>query len=88
MSVLETSVATDLAAERVRGEVRFDDASRAHHATDGSNYRQVPFGVVVPRDLEDVVEAVAACRRRGAPVLSRGVTSLQTTMLSEKLLPT
>ena len=56
----------------VRGEVRFDAASRALYATDASNYRQVPIGLVVPRDVEDVVAAVAACREFGAPVLSRG----------------
>jgi FAD/FMN-containing dehydrogenase len=56
----------------VEGEVRFDDGSRALHATDASNYRQVPIGVVVPRSIDDVVAAVAACRRHGAPVLSRG----------------
>ena len=33
----------------VSGEVRFDAGSRALYATDGSNYRQVPIGVVVPR---------------------------------------
>jgi FAD/FMN-containing dehydrogenase/Fe-S oxidoreductase len=58
--------------ETVRGEVRFDDASRALYATDASNYRQVPIGLVVPRDVEDVVATVAACREFGAPVLSRG----------------
>ena len=46
-----------------RGEVRFDAGSRALYATDASNYRQVPIGLVVPRDAEDVVAAVAACRR-------------------------
>ncbi|HSP92850.1 MAG TPA: hypothetical protein VLN08_18190, partial [Vicinamibacterales bacterium] len=30
----------------VRGEVRFDAASRALYSTDSSNYRQVPIGVV------------------------------------------
>jgi FAD/FMN-containing dehydrogenase/Fe-S oxidoreductase len=54
------------------GEVRFDDGSRALYATDASNYRQVPIGVVIPRTIEDVVETVAACRRHGAPVLARG----------------
>ena len=33
----------------VNGEVRFDAGSRALYATDGSNYRQVPIGVVIPR---------------------------------------
>ena len=46
---------------RVRGEVRFDAGSRALYATDSSNYRQPPIGVVLPRDEEDVVAAVAAC---------------------------
>ena len=64
-----------LAAElrrRVRGEVRFDAGARAMYATDGSNYRETPIGVVVPRTLDDVVATVAACREYGAPVLSRG----------------
>ena len=58
--------------KRLRGEVRFDDGSRALYATDGSNYRQVPIGVVVPRNSEDVQETMAVCRQFGAPVLSRG----------------
>jgi hypothetical protein len=65
-----------LAAElrdSIRGEVRFDNGSRALYATDASNYRQVPIGVVVPRELEDIVAAVAACRRGGMPVLPRAV---------------
>ncbi len=56
----------------VRGEVRFDDGSRALYATDASNYRQVPIGVVVPRDAEDVLATFAAAREFGAPILSRG----------------
>ena len=62
---------------RVKGDVRFDEGSRALYATDSSNYRQVPIGIVCPRDTDDVVAAVAACREFGAPVLSRGAgTSL------------
>jgi FAD/FMN-containing dehydrogenase/Fe-S oxidoreductase len=61
----------------VRGEVRFDRGSRALYASDGSNYRQIPIGLVVPRDEQDVIAAVAAGRKYGAPVLSRGAgTSL------------
>ncbi|HEY6933975.1 MAG TPA: FAD-binding and (Fe-S)-binding domain-containing protein, partial [Marmoricola sp.] len=56
----------------VRGEVRFDSGSRAMYASDASNFRQVPIGVVVPRTLDDVVATVEACHRYGAPVLSRG----------------
>ena len=65
------------AEARCRGEVRFDRGSRALYATDGSNYRQIPIGLVVPRDADDVIAAVAACRQFGAPVLPRGAgTSL------------
>ncbi len=56
----------------LRGEVRFDSGSRALYATDGSNYRQVPIGVVVPRDKEDVLATVALCREYHAPLLARG----------------
>ena len=56
----------------IHGEVRFDSGSRALYATDASNYRQVPIGVVLPIDDEDVIETVAVARRFGAPILGRG----------------
>jgi len=61
----------------VRGEVRFDAASRAGYATDASNYRQIPIGLVIPLDEQDVIATLAACREFDAPILSRGAgTSL------------
>jgi FAD/FMN-containing dehydrogenase/Fe-S oxidoreductase len=61
----------------IRGEVSFDSGSRAMYASDGSNYRQIPIGVVVPRDADDVEAAIAECRKFGAPILARGAgTSL------------
>ena len=72
-SVTVDSVALANALRKhVRGEVRFDDGSRALYATDGSNYRQVPIGVVLPRDNDDVIAAVATAREYGAPILCRG----------------
>ncbi|MFG5718063.1 FAD-binding and (Fe-S)-binding domain-containing protein [Streptomyces murinus] len=56
----------------VDGEIRFDEGSRGAYATDGSNYRQVPLGVVVPRTVEAGARAVSVCARFAAPVLSRG----------------
>ena len=56
----------------VEGEVRFDSASRALYATDASNFRQPPIGVVIPRSIDDVVAIHAVCRERDAPILSRG----------------
>jgi FAD/FMN-containing dehydrogenase/Fe-S oxidoreductase len=67
--------ATELEAElkrHVAGEVRFDRGSRALYSSDASNYRQVPIGLVIPRDTDDVIATVAACRQFGAPVLPRG----------------
>lgn len=57
---------------RVRGDVRFDAGSRAMYTTDSAIFRRVPIGVVLPRDADDVVAAVAVCRRLGAPILGRG----------------
>src|SRR5713226_6262160 len=57
---------------QIRGEVRFDNGSRALYATDGSNYRQVPIGVVLPRDVDGVLTTVSLCREFGAPLLCRG----------------
>jgi FAD/FMN-containing dehydrogenase/Fe-S oxidoreductase len=56
----------------IQGEVGFDNGSRALYATDGSNYRQVPIGVVLPRDVDDVLTTVSLCREFGAPLLCRG----------------
>src|SRR5919198_3023024 len=54
-------------ANAIEGEVRFDVGSRALYATDASNYRQVPIGVVVPRDADDVVAAMAGGRGHRGP---------------------
>jgi len=56
----------------IRGEVRFDAGSRALYATDASNYRQIPIGLVIPRDEADVIATVDICRQFNAPILSRG----------------
>ena len=75
---MPTDPALEAALRRaVRGEVRFDAGSRALYATDSSNYRQVPIGVVIPRDRDDVLQTLELCRRFGAPILGRGAgTSL------------
>src|SRR5205823_13688785 len=52
--------------------VRFDTAARALWATDASNYRQVPIGVVLPRTVDDVVAVHRICREHGAPIVNRG----------------
>jgi FAD/FMN-containing dehydrogenase/Fe-S oxidoreductase len=56
----------------IKGEVRFNRGSRAAYSMDASNYRQIPIGIVVPRDEADVITTVSICRKFGAPILSRG----------------
>jgi FAD/FMN-containing dehydrogenase/Fe-S oxidoreductase len=64
-------IAADLRAA-IEGEVRFDTASRALYATDASNYRMPPIGVVVPRYVDELAEIHRVCREHGAPVVLRG----------------
>src|SRR5271155_6064735 len=56
----------------VEGEVRFDAGTRAAYATDASNYRQVPVGVVIPRHEGDVIAALSLARENSMPLLARG----------------
>ena len=67
-----TDALTDELRREVRGEVRFSDGDRALYANDASVYRQVPIGVVVPRDAADVQATLGACRRHDAPIVARG----------------
>ncbi|HEY2806480.1 MAG TPA: FAD-linked oxidase C-terminal domain-containing protein [Gemmatimonadales bacterium] len=70
-SVQRESLARDLRSV-IKGEVRFSDGDRALYATDSSNYRHTPIGVVLPRSAGDIERAVAVARRHRAPVLARG----------------
>jgi FAD/FMN-containing dehydrogenase/Fe-S oxidoreductase len=70
--VVDARGLADALARNLRGEVRFDDGSRALYATDGSSYRQVPIGVVIPQDADDVIATISLAREFGAPILCRG----------------
>ena len=64
-------------AKTLRGEVWFDGARRGIYATDSSNYRHLPLGIVCPRDEQEVAEVLRLCGEAGAPVMARGAgTSL------------
>src|SRR5438046_10115041 len=56
----------------IKGEVRFSDGARGMYASDAGNYRMVPIGVVLPKDVDDVMHTLAVCRRHGAPLVARG----------------
>lgn len=53
-------------------EVRFDAATRAIYASEASNYRQLPIGIVIPRSVDDLVTTVRLCKEAGIPILPRG----------------
>ncbi|MFO7893019.1 MAG: FAD-binding and (Fe-S)-binding domain-containing protein [Longimicrobiales bacterium] len=74
---METTITAHNPLERelrtaLRGEVRFDAASRGLYASDASNYRVPPIGVVVPLDADDVAAAIRVARAHGAPIVGRG----------------
>ena len=62
----------DHLARAIEGEVRFDEGTLAVYATDASNYRQVPVGVVVPRHEGDVAMALAIAHANDIAILPRG----------------
>jgi len=66
-----SALVVDLATH-IDADVRFDDQARAAYATDSSNFRQVPTGVVLPHSVEAGAEAIRICADHGVPLLSRG----------------
>src|SRR5436305_10673539 len=56
----------------VKGEVRFGDGDRGMYASDAGYYRMAPIGVVLPKDADDVLRTLEACRHHGAPIVARG----------------
>ncbi|WP_448188766.1 FAD-binding and (Fe-S)-binding domain-containing protein [Azospirillum sp. sgz301742] len=72
MSSIDVPALVAALRSRVDGEIRFRDGDRALYATDSSNYREVPIGVVVPHDAEALAEAVRVCAGFGVPITNRG----------------
>src|SRR5262249_20255946 len=56
----------------IDGEVRFGTGDRAMYASDSSNYRHVPRGIVVPKSVEDIAKTVSICAKHGASIVHRG----------------
>src|SRR5438093_4205262 len=56
----------------VRGELLFDDLSRALYSTDASIFQVQPLGVVLPRDEEDVQALVRYTEEHRIPLVPRG----------------
>ncbi len=67
----QPEIATDLQRE-ISGDVRFDHLSRTIYATDASIYEIIPLGVVIPKNVDDVVATIKQCRHHGIAVIPRG----------------
>ena len=55
----------------VQGEVRTDAYSRIFYSTDASIYQVMPLGVLIPRTIEDVHQALLLAGAYQVPVLAR-----------------
>lgn len=58
--------------DALRGDVDFSISARALFASDASNYRIVPLGVVFPRSDGDVLATLEIARAHGVSIVSRG----------------
>ncbi len=58
--------------KRVVRDASFDRMTRLLYSTDSSIYQIMPYGVVLPRDADEVVAAVKVAGKHGVPVLPRG----------------
>ncbi len=71
---------------RITGDLRTDIYNRTLYSTDASIYRQMPYGVLLPKTTEDVHAAVELAAKHGVPVLPRtGGSSLAGQAVNEAL---
>ena len=59
-------------AREIEGEVLFDPATRGRYSTDASIYQIEPVGVVIPKNVDDIVASISIASESGVPVLPRG----------------
>jgi len=71
MTTTKSYSLADLAG-RLDGDLLTDDVSRLVYASAACLYRIEPVGVVLPRNIDDVVETVRFCRENRLPVIPRG----------------
>jgi FAD/FMN-containing dehydrogenase/Fe-S oxidoreductase len=59
-------------SREMTGEVYFDRFNRGRYATDASFYQIMPAGVVIPKTIDEALQALAICRDHGRIVTPRG----------------
>lgn len=64
-------------ATRISGELYTDNLHRILFATDASVYRELPIGVVFPKNKDDIKSIIIFCNENSIPIIPRaGGTSL------------
>jgi FAD/FMN-containing dehydrogenase/Fe-S oxidoreductase len=67
----DSALASRLRRE-ITGDVLFDSFNRGRYATDASFYQIMPAGVVVPRNMDEALRALAIARDDGRVITPRG----------------
>jgi FAD/FMN-containing dehydrogenase/Fe-S oxidoreductase len=84
-TTVEVQQAELVAALRTAGLTEIDTAvrRRAEYSSDASNYRVVPQVVAFPRSVDEIIAALAVCRKLSVPIVARGAgTSIAGNALS------
>ena len=68
----ENSALAARLSREITGDVLFDAFSRSRYATDASFYQIMPAGVVVPRSMDEALNAFSICRDEGRIATPRG----------------
>lgn len=64
-------------AQKLQGELQYDNIHRKIYATDASVYREIPLAVAYPQNTEDIQTLVLFARSNGTSLIPRGAgTSL------------
>ena len=61
-NLAENSALAARLSREITGDVFFDAFNRGRYATDASFYQIMPAGVVVPRNMDEALTALAICR--------------------------
>ncbi|MEM7335760.1 MAG: hypothetical protein AAF490_27025, partial [Chloroflexota bacterium] len=57
--------------QQTAGDLRTDQVNRILYSTDASLYQVMPYGVLLPRTMEDVQAAVELAAKYKVPILPR-----------------
>jgi len=59
-------------ANEIQGEIHYDNFWKILYATDASDYREIPQGVVFPKSIEDIKAIIDFARTENIPIIPRG----------------